>query len=438
MTIFFYISLKYEYQFMLESNRNSNILVYFLSVIFLFYISFLICAKIYSPFWFHQPVYHIYEIYPKISFSKEPYWKRKRLPTNGIFCDTKHIVTIPTVEIKDVTWETILHLIQGHYVDPDFVLNHITLPGFKDKLYADSYISCYYENIVKEVKPTVFIETADIEHLFGVLASRPVQIRFSKYVEKNCMIHDLLLTCVHEKYKKKNLSRNLIQTHIYQHSLRQGKTSGYVFQKHVDLCKAIIPLVQYQTFTFVLRDTTIHKLPRNYSIRCLNKSHIDLWRGIYMQLLLQFEVSIMPDFQYTLDWFLQDRYTIYVTVYTEEKIEHVHGIYVLEKTNMSWENENLEKPHMLRLAASMNFGRMHTHDIQHVLFFRGFLNCLNSYLLDRKDIGILEIPCISDNDLILSKWQEKYELRNVMQSAYYLYNLIYPNSPIQTNQFILL
>ena len=423
---------------MVESNRNSFIFVYLLSVIFVFYVSFLICAKIYSPFWFHQPVYHMYEIYPKISFSKQPYWKKIRLPTNGIFCDTKHIITTPTVEINELTWEMILHFIQGYYVDPEFVLNHITLPVLKDKLYADSYLSIYYESIIKEDKLSVFIESRDTEHLYGVLASRPIHIRFSKYVEKNCIIHDIIFICVHDKYKKKNISRNLIQTHIYHHSLRQGKTCGYVFQKHIDLCKAVVPLVKYHTYTFVLRDTTIHKLPRNYSIRCLNKTHIDLWRGIYIQLTLQFEVSLMPDFQYTLDWFKQERYIIYVTVYTEQKVEHVHGVYIFEKTCISWDNDKLEKPHIIRLAASMNFAKMHTHDSKHVLFFRGFLNCLNSFLLDKKEFGILEIPCISDNDLILSKWQEKYELRNVMQSAYYLYNIIYPGSPIQTNKFIIL
>jgi hypothetical protein len=73
-----------------------------------------------------------------------------------------------------------------------------------------------------------------------------------------------------------------------------------------------------------------------------------------------------------------------------------------------------------------------------VFFFHGFLNCLNLFLKDRKEFGILEIPCISDNDLILSKWQTKYEMRNVTQSAYYLYNLIYPDSPIDGNKFIIL
>jgi len=400
------------------------IAVYLLSVLFVGYIFALICAKIYSPFWFHQPVYHIYELY---RFSKQPYWKKTRPPTNGQFCDTKHIVTTQLMDIEDETWTKTLRLIQGHYMDSEFILNHTSLSDMKKKVYGDSYMSCYYNDKINQS----FIEILDTEQIYGTLISRPVVITFVKYPEWNCVIHEFIYICNHEKY---NISRNLIQTHIYQHSLVQPpKIRGYIFQKHTVLCKAVVPLVQYQTYTFVLRDTVIKKLPLNYSIRCLNTTHLDLWRGIYAKILIQFDVSLMPEFEYTLEWLKNERYTIYATVYKEQNVEHVGGVYVFENTHISWENENLKKPHMVRLAASVNF-----LTTKSLLFFHGFLNCLNLFLIDRKEFGILEIPCISDNDLVLSKWQTKYEMRNVTQSAYYLYNLIYPNSPIEGNKFIIL
>jgi hypothetical protein len=406
------------------------IVVYLLSVLFIVYIFSLICAKIYSPFWFHQPVYHIYDIF---RFSKQPYWKKTRPPTNGIFCDTKHIVTTSLADIKDETWTKVVCLVQGHYMDSEFILNHTSLSAIKKKVYGDSYVSCYYEDKIVQ-SSSLFIETMDTENVYGTLVSRPVVIRFVKYPENNSVLHEFIYICDHDKYKKKHISRNLIQTHIYQHSLIQpAKIRGYVFQKHTDLCKAVVPLVQYQTYTFVLRDTEIQKLPRNYSIRCLNTTHIDLWRGIYAQILLQFEVSLMPEFEFTLEWLKNERYTIYVTVYKEQNVEHVGGAYILENTYVSWDSENLQKPHMVRLAASVNF-----LTTKSLLFFRGFLNCLHLFLLDRKEFGILEIPCISDNDLILSKWQTKYEMRNVTESAYYLYNLIYPRSHLLGNQFFIL
>lgn len=399
-------------------------------IVIVVYIILLICAKVYSPFWFHQPVYHTYDFR---SFSKEPFWKKTRPPINGLFCNTKNIVTLSTHDISSDVWNKAIHLIQGHYMDSIFVLNHTSVSSLRDRLYGDSFVSCYYEDKINDVS---FLDSLDTESMVGILASRPLVIRFLKYPEKNSILHEFQTICVHEKFKNRNISRNLIQTHIYQHAIKTERHGGYVFQKHADLCKAVVPLVQYQTYTFVLRDTLIHKLPRNYSVRCLNRMNVNLWRGIYFQMLAQFEVSLLPEFQFTLEWLKNERYTIYVTVYTDENIEHVSGVYIFEKTYVSWDNENLEKPHMLRLAASVNFHkRTHT---KHVLFFRGFLNCLNSFLSDRKEYGILEIPCISDNDTLLSKWQEKYEMRNVKQSAYYLYNIIYPNSPIHPTQFIIL
>ena len=422
-----------------EPPPPSFLFVYVLSTIFIGYAILLICANLYSPFWFHQPVYNIYELYPKISFSKQPYWKKTRPPTNGIFCDTKHILStsIMNADVKPEVWDNVLRLIQGHYMDSEFVLNHISMSTMKNKMYGNSYLSCFYEDkIVPTIMGSSFMEIIDTENLYGVLISRPLVIHFLRYPDKNSIIHEFVFVCVHAKYKSKNKSRNLIQTHIYHHHQDEGNVvHGYVFQKHGNLCKAVVPLVQYQTYTFVLRDTIIHKLPRNYSIRCLNKTHIDVWRGIHAQILLQFEIALLPEFHFTLDWLNNERYTIYLTVYKVENVEHVHGVYVLENTYLSWESESLEKPYMVRLAASINFGKT-IHD--HALFFRGFLNCLNSFLMDKKEFGILEIPCISDNDLLLSKWQEKYEMRNVTQSAYYLYNIIYPKSPVQTNQFIIL
>ena len=416
--------------------------VYFLSIIFVGYVSVLLYAKIHSPFWFHQPVFHTYELYPRLlNFSKQPYYKKTRPPTNGIFCDTKHITTSSVSDVDDLVWGKIVSLIQGHFVDSQYVLNHTNAATMKNTLYGDSQVSCFYEDVISHNTSTRLVtEKLDTENLTGMIASRPVIIRFLKYPEKNDLLYEFVYVCVHDEHKKKNRSRNLIQTHIYQHRLHTG---GYVFQKHTDLCKAVVPLVKYQTYTFVLRDTPIRRLPRNYSIRCLNKTHVDLWRGIYIQMTAQYEISLLPDFQYTLDWLQKGgRYTIYVTIYKVEHVEHVHGVYLFEDAKMSWEKEELNKPDMVRLAAAVIFGGYyhHHHDKDNVLFFRGFLNCLHAYLSEdvKRGFGILEIPSISNNDAILALWREKYELRNETQSAYYLYNLIYPSSPISPSQFILL
>jgi hypothetical protein len=411
------------------------ILTYILYFFIVLYILCLIIAKIYSPFWFHQPVYHIYELYPLLSLTKTPYIKQRRSPSHGIFCNTKEIVSSYIDEISDTLWSSIVFLLQGHYMDGQYMLHHVSVPTIQKQLYGKSFISCFWEERIKE---SSWKSELDIENLYGFLGSSPKVLHFLQYPEKNLIVHDMSQMCIHEKYKPRQLIRQMIQTHIYHHRQRDPEFSGvYVFQKHKELCKGIVPLVKYQVYTFVLRNTAIHKLPNYYSIRRLNATHIDVWKAIYVQMTNQFDIALLPDMAYTLDWLKNERYFIYSTVYRESNTEQIHGVYFFEKTNISWEEEDLEKPHMLRLTGSMIFGN-HGHDDYKILFFRGFLNCLNDVLKDQKDCGILEIPCISDNDILLAKWQAKYEMRNVTDCAYYLYNMVYPKSPILESKIIIL
>lgn len=74
-------------------------------------------------------------------------------------------------------------------------------------------------------------------------------------------------------------------------------------------------------------------------------------------------VAALPDMAYTLEWMNNERYHIYVTVYRIDKVEHVHGVYVLENTCVSWEDESLTEPHKVCWVASMNFGKVHNHDL---------------------------------------------------------------------------
>ena len=414
--------------------------IYIFYFIFTLYIIALLAAKIHSPFWFHQPVFHTYELYNYIRWNKAPYWKRTRAPKIGIFCDMEHIQTWP---IADVSVEKLRHictLLQGHYMDNNVVL-FTCVPTYVEKLlYGNSFISCYREKqLVQDSSRTVQWLEKWVDVPYGCIASRPIIIYFSRFPEKYTVIHHWDFLCVSSYCKKKNLSRNLIQTHIYNHSqLETTFSGGYSFIKHGGVCNGVVPLVKFDIFTFVLRDTPFHKLPRNYSIRCLNPTHIDIWRTIYLQMTLQYEIALLPDIAITIDWLKNERYTIYTTIYRIEKIEHIHGVYIFENTGMSWDDDTLAKNNIIRLVASMIFQSQPSHDPYHVLFFRGFINCLQEFLLleSSNQYGILEIPTVSDNAIILDKWKEKYELRNKTSSSYYLYNLVYPKSPIPSNQFI--
>lgn len=404
-----------------------ELLVYIFYSLFVLYIIALVFAKIYSPFWFHQPVYHIYELYPK--FCLNPYIKKRRAPSKGIFCIPDQILLI------DEFTESCIHLLQGHYIDNNTHLFHINKSTI-EKIIPNSLKSVYYEHVLREPS---FCSVLDTSNPLGIITSRPLDVFFRNYPTKNTNAHYLDFICTHESKKQKNLSRNLIQTHIYNHCQHDPQFSGvYIFKKEINLCKGIVPLVSTKTYTFVLKTTPINKLPINYSIRHFNKSHIDLWRLIYAQMTTTFDICILPSLPITIEWLSNERYSIYATVYKTENQEHLHGIYVLEDTCITWEQEELSRKSMVRLAGSMVFGKFHVHDSQNLLFFRGFLNVLKNFILDKKTFGILEIPNVSHNNTILDRWREKYELRNETDLAYYFYNMVYPQSPIKSSNFLCL
>lgn len=392
----------------------------------------LICAKLYSPFWFHQPVYHMYEIYPRISWSRAPYIKRRRPPKLGIFCIPNQIKTVALPDNEHLFVE----LLQGHYVENDTNLYHHTVNTIKQVMHHGGYVSGYYET--KLAEPT-FHKILDTEVVYGMITSRPVDVFFLNFADQNMTIHYFDFICVHEKYRAKSVSRNLIQTHVYNHMLQDPSFTGvYLFKKEIELCKGIVPLLQTTAYTFILTPTPLARLPVNYSIKCLNhKTSIDVWRVLYEQITAQFEVCVLPSFHHTIEWLTNERFIIYISVCKDKTQENIHGLYIFEDTYVSYE-QDMKHPNMLRLAASMIFGEIHPHDPNNLYFFRGFLHSLHAIQQDKKKFGILEIPNISDNDCILERWQEKYELRNETLVGYYLYNMVFPNMPIRTNRFLCL
>lgn len=438
----------------------TNILIYSIYLLCGLYAIILLYLKWQSPFWFHQPVYHTYELYPRLLlWNKRPYWKRKRPLKMGIFCDIEHIETWQWDRFTH--WEPLCNLLQGYYLDNDYALFHCTEKYLRSHFYGASWISCYREQRLMEPEPhesgsgphrSVVLQKwaskPDYTRFYGCILSRPVVVYFLHYPESSTTIQYWDMLCVHEQYQKKHLSRNLIQTHIYSHNVQTGIIpNGFCFTKHGSLCTGVVPLVQYSTYTFVLRKVRFHQLPRNYRIYCLNRNHLDLWRSIYYQMTRQFDICVLPPFEYTVEWLTNERYVIYATVYKIQKVEHVHGVYVLENTHRSWLDDTISQPHIIKLVASMNFepksGQFHhDHDPLGILFFRGFVNCLQEFLLMEKDSdhtkGILEIPMYSHNGFILDKWREKYELHMENTSAFYLYNLVYPSSPVQYEKIVIL
>jgi len=386
------------------------------------YILFLIGAKIYSPFWFHQPVHHIYEIYPR--FVYKPYLKlpqiEKRRPNS--YCNFVDMDTFFLADLSETTFEKMMILLKKYYLDTEFFLFNMTSLVLKNQFTGMSMITIQYEEKLQEYQKTI-IKKRD-ENPIGCIISRPFYIYFSD--EKHIVYY---IDYICQKHKKN--SRSLIQTHIFN-THQKLPIKVHLFKKEVHLCKGIVPLLQCKTYTFFLKETPIRKLPLGCVIRRITMKEINTWRALYYQIISRFEVTILPELHITIQWIAQEIYHIYILLYTDAtKIQHVYGVYFFQNKHTIWDFE--KKNHVMQLQSSMK-----SPECSDLLFFRGFLHSIRSFILEHKEMGILLIESFSDNTLLLNCWQEKYSLRNETDTAYYLYNLVYPQSPVQNNRFFLL
>ena len=415
-------------------------------ILFVAYATLLVVAKIRSPFWFHQPIYHVYELYPKLMRQCAPYIKKHSLPRPGIFCVPSIVKTFAVQSSFSQCFPFVVKLLQGYYLDNTTHLYHMTVDRLVNQILTDPYsvISIYVGN--RRIAPS-YVNALDYTQILGTLTSRPMWMFCSRYSGQTREIHLLDHICVDGRMpRQERIVRNVIQTHVYNHAHLTGhhtgahKTPVYIFKKEVDLCKGVVPLVQTKVYTFVLRKTPIQKLPLNYRLCILNKNHEQLWKAIYAKITAQFEIAVMTNMVSTLDWLTNERYSIFATVYkTPGAPESVHGVYIFEHTHISWEQPEMEvAPYMLRLAGSICFDDSPMNDPNKLYFFRGFLHSLRQMLCDSKIFGVLEIPQMSHNDWILSKWRTKYEMKNETDMAYYLYNMVYPRSPIMANRMMIL
>lgn len=403
-------------------------IVYIFYFVFALYVIALCAAKLYSPFWFHQPVYHMYEIYPR--WCTIPYIKRLRPPSFGIFCKPEQIISFQWNSCSSEFKNIFSRHLQGYYIDADTNLYHINENEMEKrlKINAESILSGYFEFILKEPH---FQKSLNTSEIFGTISSRPIDFFSLKFPSKNSRIHFIDFISVHEKYTSKNISRNLLQTHIYNHSkIDSYFQTVYLWKKEKEPSKGVIPFIQTNTYTFLLKSTPIQKMPKQYRIRCLNKHSTDLWKTIYAEITNYFTVSLLTPFIHTLEWLENERYIVYVSIYIHNKVEHIHGVYIFEDTLVSWDNDTVERKRMIRLAGSLIFRKTIIHDVDNLYFFRGFLHCMKYILHDNKQFGVIEIPKISHNEYILERWSEKYELKNVSSLYYYLYNMVFPKSPI--------
>ena len=405
------------------------ILVYVLVVFF--YI------KIKYPFWNIQPVYHTYDYWrylyttPFIVQNGQP-WKTK-------FYSPKQVETFALADCTDPIIDNAVNLLQCYYIDHENILFTITKSALQSYLagcISSPFVSFYRETTYYKPQPDT-LETTETP--VGVMVSKPVHIyyinpdRNTNTAMFSTMAYYWDFICVHRDYKKKHLSRKLIQTHEYNQRVREPDIKMSLFRKEITLCEGIVPLCQWNTYGYYLRNITLDPLPEHFHVVRIEKENIDILLDFLHTIHTlgseqsPFEFIAIPDIGNITSMIK----THSLHVFCLKQGKHVYGLYFIADSYTNY--ENIENGNTLRCVASFS----NTESSE--LFALGFMYSIQIMMKNKQTkYQILFMDECSHNNGILLHWNKRFSAFIENNCAYYLYNSVYPRSPLASNQCLFL
>uniref|UniRef100_A0A6C0HTC3 Glycylpeptide N-tetradecanoyltransferase n=1 Tax=viral metagenome TaxID=1070528 RepID=A0A6C0HTC3_9ZZZZ len=422
-------------------------LQYFLFGITILYLLVYGYIKIKYPFWNNQPVFHTYDYWRR--FYREPFVIYKYRPIKTKFCNFLDIKTHPYLDISTEEKRDVLYLLKSNYISSDRIM--LTLEEKElDALYSGHiekcFISYYYSTVFRmdldsdpEPDPKKEKIICDKE-ITGCLMSNPVNIYYKNtdtdkiYTETSLYYMDYL--CINkdiefDKYKKivqKNDTkkiRELFQTHEYNQRIENSQIVGSLIKREIELFEGIVPLVQYITYVYYLRNLVFPPLPKHYYVIQITSENIDLLIDfLYIKTHLDLEKT--PDHLAFLSVTSLGNYIEMIKqnmyyVFCLKSGEYIYGMYFFKDAKMQY--EDIEGNTLQFYGSFMNTDSFS-------LFYLGFLHSIHQIVKKFPEFKMLIFENLGDNMKIHGKWRERNTPVFENKTAYYTFNWIYPSSPI--------
>lgn len=383
--------------------------------------------KIRYPFWNIQPVYHTYN-----------WWRRsptivyRHRPVQTKFMDLINIYTETYLDKSEDNREKMLNLIQSCYNSSNnsvYYIKSVDINAYFAGQYNPSIISIYNEP--QYTKQTDTVQTPILVP-YGVITSRALKFYIREslneniYIDYNIYFIDFI--GVHrEKTEQIKIRRKLLQTHEYNQRTKNPTIAISLIKKDKELFDGIVPLVKYDTFVYKLIDFKLPKISLKYSILQLTEQNINDYNDFFYNnqemssKTRLFDTMIFPDVGNIL---LQLK-TRNLYIFCIKNKENVLGFYFFKNEKIY--DEELDCNTLRCISSIMNCNNTE-------VFFLGFLYSLRKIIKLEADYKILIIEDLCHNNIIHNLWKMRYSPSYTYQSAYYLYNYIYPGSPLPNDR----
>ena len=239
--------------------------------------------------------------------------------------------------------------------------------------------------------------------MIGIITARPLTLtlentRFPVYYVDNL--------CVHPDYRKKGIAPNLIQTHHYDTRHRTPDIAVHLFKREGELT-AIVPLVSYFTYMYVLPTIKKHRLSEGIILVSITKTNIRLALAYIYAQSSSYNAVIVAE----ISNIMTAIYNSCLHPFMLMKADTVLGLYIFRDPALSHGSDRV-----LECACSL----VSCHNDIYMQGFWEAVRRVNKVIKARS----LMIECLGDNIAINQTIASKPDIYQLGRSpsAYFLYN----------------
>jgi hypothetical protein len=357
------------------------------------------------------------------------------------FCEFNQIKTIPYLDTTQQQRKEICYFLQANYIQNDRILLTImdkdldsTFTGQNEASYVSIYhekklefskidasnnFTSQYDDIISTLKPIGYVLSRHLKFYYK-------ESHFDQ-IYSELPIYYIDIICAKRELDQKKVNRQLLQTHEYNQREKNPTVICSLIKKEIDLFEGVIPLLEYPTYVFHLRNITFPPLPTHFHTTYIDLEHITILTDfLYVQTHLDleksskhFNIMVISDMGNLIAQIKQG----ILYAYCLRNGEHVYGFYFIKDAKMQYEDI---EGHTLQCVGSI----MNCDSAS--VFYQGFLHSLYDIIKTKKTVKyqMLMFEQISDNTILLEYWREKHTPVFTNNTAYYTFNLIFPRSPI--------
>lgn len=428
-----YVALTHVYvPFMdVELPPGSHYLIFICGILLIFFY-----IKLRYPFWNVQPVFHTYDFWRY--YTRTPFTIQKGPPLKTKFYKSENVRTIEFPELTQEQQQTCINLLQCYYVPSERVLYTITQKQWNACMVGldrTPLVSFYHENrYILDTNPTTNDSAVStIQVPIALCCSRPITLYYQVQGEQQHIYMDTFFwdfICTHREHIKYKISRNLLQTHEYNQRIKHPDVLTSLFKKETNMCEGIVPLTQYTSYTYYLRNISIVKLPPHFVVLHIYKENQDILFDFLKNIREHSHIFTFISIVHISNLIsMIQNHVLYV--YCLKQGEHVHGMYFIKDALTNY--EDIENGNTLQLIASIN------NSSSTYLFTNGLKHALKDIMNNKqKRFQMIIIENIGHNESILSEWNRSFSPVFENPTAYYLYNMVFPGSPLSSKNVLCL